>query len=187
VAVAVVVGAVMIVLAGGDSPDATPSPLADTAPAGTSRPQPPSAAPKGYKEHTAAGFSAAVPADWKLAASGGEATFSGPKDSGMRIVVEQVSAQTDGGLSELGRLETDGDLESYIQVQLQEVNYRGWKAADWEYTYTTPNGVPMHALTRYVTINDSTAFKIAFDLPELKWDDQAETRKVFLDTFRQTT
>ncbi|MGN9844729.1 protein kinase domain-containing protein [Nonomuraea sp. H19] len=187
VAVAVVVGAVMIVLAGGDSPDATPSPLAATVPAGTSRPQPPSAAPKGYKEHTAAGFSAAVPADWKLAASGGEATFSGPKDSGMRIVVEQVTAQTDGGLSELGRLETDGDLESYIQVQLQEVNYRGWKAADWEYTYTTPNGVPMHALTRYVTINDSTAFKIAFDLPELKWDDQAETRKVFLDTFRQTT
>lgn len=70
-------------------------------------------------------------------------------------------------------------------MQLQSVDYRDWQAADWEYTYTTPNGVPMHALTRYVSIDKKAAFKITFDLPELKWDDQAGTREVFLNTFRQ--
>lgn len=143
--------------------------------------------PEGYEEQTPAGFSVAVPPTWKLAASGGEATFTGPKDSNMRIVVEDVTPQPDGGLSELSRQEADGGVDGYIQVQLQAVRYRGWKAADWEYTYTTENGVPMHALTRFVTIDDSAAFKITFDLPELTWDDQAETRKVFLDTFRQST
>jgi len=143
--------------------------------------------PEGFKEHKPAGFGVAVPPDWKLAASGDQATFTGPKDSNLRIVVAQATAQADGGLAELGREEADGAVDGYIQVQLQAVRYRGWKAADWEYTYTTGNGVPMHALTRYVTIGENTAYKITFDMPELSWDDQARTRRVFLDTFRQTT
>ncbi|MFB4281725.1 protein kinase [Nonomuraea sp. MTCD27] len=194
--VAVVVGAVMIIMTGG-SPEVAPT-ATTAASEGASegageeattgrQDTKPSAAPDGYQEHTGSGFVAAVPEDWKFATSGGVATFSGPKDSGMRILVERATPQADGGLSELGRQEADGGLESYIQVQLQAVDYRSWQAADWEYTYTTPNGVPMHALARYVSIGDTAAFKITFDLPELKWDDQADTRKVFLDTFRQTT
>ncbi|MGP3956544.1 protein kinase domain-containing protein [Nonomuraea sp. 3N208] len=186
-AVAVVIGAVMVVLSSGGTPEAAPSTPAPTSATDKTLQADPSVVPEGYKEHTPAGFSVAVPEGWKLTASGGEATFTGPKDSGIRTLVEEATPQADGGLAELGRLEADGGLESYIQVQLQRVDYRGWKAADWEYTYTTPNGVPMHALTRYVTIDDTTAFKITFDLPELKWDDQADTRQVFLDTFRKTT
>lgn len=186
-AVAVVVGAVVIILTSG-APETPPAATTFSATeSATPRGSAAATAPEGYKQHTQAGFSAAVPETWRLAASGGVATFNGPKDSAMRIVVERAAPQADGGLSELGRQEADGGLESYIQVQLQSVEYRSWQAADWEYTYTTANGVPMHALTRYVSIDDTAAFKVTFDLPELKWDDQAETRKVFLDTFRQST
>ncbi|MGP3929968.1 protein kinase domain-containing protein [Nonomuraea sp. KM88] len=191
VAVAVVAGAVMIVLSGGSSQEpaavtaTTASPTATTsAPAAGGEPSP---VPEGYEEHTAAGFAAGVPEGWKPAKADGRTTFDGPEDSGMRIVVERVTPQADGGLSRLSREESEGGRESYIQVQLRAVSYRGWKATDWEYTYTTANGVPMHALTRYVTIDDTTGFMITFDLPELKWDDQAGTRKVFLDTFRRST
>ncbi|GGS70181.1 protein kinase [Nonomuraea spiralis] len=183
--VALVIGAIVVVLSGG-SPQAGPG---TTPPAATSaevKKAGPSPVPEGYKEHTPPGFAAAAPDGWKLATSGDAATFTGPKDSGTRITVEQASPQADG-LAELSRREADGGVEGYIQVQLQATDYRGWKAADWEYTYTTANGVPMHALTRYVTIDDRTAFTISFDMPELKWDDQAGTRKTFLDTFRQTT
>ncbi|GAA2204315.1 hypothetical protein GCM10009850_002960 [Nonomuraea monospora] len=186
VAVVVVAGALWIVLTGGSSPAPVTTSATVSESATTEDVTEPSIIPEGYKEHTGPGFSAAVPEDWKLATSGGVATFSGPKDSGMRILVERGAPQADGGLSELGRLEADGGLESYIQVQLQSVDYRDWQAADWEYTYTTANGVPMHALTRYVSM-DTAAFKITIDLPELKWDDQADTRKVFLNTFRQAT
>ncbi|MFC5829173.1 serine/threonine-protein kinase [Nonomuraea insulae] len=183
--IAVVVGAVLIILTSG-SPEVAPAATTDvSAPATPEKASGPSTAPEGYEEHTATGFAAATPAGWKLTQSDGVSTFSGPKDSGMRILVERATAQGDGGLSELSRQESEGGLESYIQVQLQRAEYRGWQAADWEYTYTTPNGVPMHALTRYVTLDDKAALKITFDLPELKWDDQAETRTVFLDTFRR--
>ncbi|WP_308168255.1 protein kinase [Nonomuraea sp. NEAU-A123] len=173
-------------------PGDTPAPVASTA---TAIASPPAATddpltatvPDGFGEQTPPGFSAAVPNGWKLTASGGDATFTGPKDSGMTTRVEQATPQPDGGLSELTREEADGRVDGYIQVQLQATRYRDWKAADWEYTYTLANGVPMHALTRYVTMDDTNAFKIIFTMPELKWDDQAETRKVFFDTFRQTT
>ncbi|SEU00095.1 serine/threonine-protein kinase [Nonomuraea wenchangensis] len=186
----VVVGGAIVAailgLSSGGSPTPVAEPPAATATARTLQSEP-SAAPGGYREQTPAGFKVAVPEGWKLTASGGVATFTGPKDSGLRVVVEDATPETDGGLAELSHRESEGGRESYIQVQLQGVNYRGWKAADWEYTYTTAAGVPMHALTRYVTVDDSTAFTITFDVPELKWDEQADMRKVFLNTFRKTT
>ncbi len=186
----VVVGGAIVAailgLSSGGSPTPVAEPPAATATARTLQSEP-SAAPDGYREQTPAGFKVAVPEGWKLTASGGVATFTGPKDSGLRVVVEDATPETDGGLAELSHRESEGGRESYIQVQLQGVNYRGWKAADWEYTYTTAAGVPMHALTRYVTVDDSTAFTITFDVPELKWDEQADMRKVFLNTFRKTT
>ncbi|MEV5552632.1 protein kinase [Nonomuraea wenchangensis] len=186
----VVVGGAIVAailgLSSGGSPTPVAEPPAATATARTLQSEP-SAAPDGYREQTPAGFKVAVPEGWKLTASGGVATFTGPKDSGLRVVVEDATPEADGGLAELSHRESEGGRESYIQVQLQGVNYRGWKAADWEYTYTTAAGVPMHALTRYVTVDDSTAFTITFDVPELKWDEQADMRKVFLNTFRKTT
>ncbi|MFI6902917.1 protein kinase [Nonomuraea sp. NPDC050394] len=140
--------------------------------------------PDGYKEHTAAGFTAALPGTWKAATTSGAATFTGPKDSGMKITVQQTAPQPDGGVAELSKEEADGGVEGYIQVQLQALEWRGWKSADWEYTYALDNGVPMHALTRFVSIDDAAAYKITFAIPELKWDDQTETRNTFLSTFR---
>lgn len=184
-ALGAIVAAVLFVRAG-DTPAPVPSAATDIASAPAADPLT-ATVPDGFNEQTPPGFSAAVPNGWKLTASSGDATFTGPKDSGMTTRVEQVTPQPDGGLSELAREEADGRVDGYIQVQLQATRYRDWKAADWEYTYTLANGVPMHALTRYVTMDDTNAFKIIFTMPELKWDDQAETRKTFFDTFRQTT
>ncbi|MFE0150789.1 protein kinase [Nonomuraea sp. NPDC059007] len=168
----------------------TPPTAAGGAPSSSSSTAPePSVAtvPDGYKEHTAAGFTAALPGTWKAATTSGGATFTGPKDSGMKITVQQTAPQPDGGVAELSKEEADGGVEGYIQVQLQALEWRGWKSADWEYTYALENGVPMHALTRFVSIDDAAAYKITFAIPELKWDDQTETRNTFLNTFRPAT
>ncbi|WP_345409961.1 hypothetical protein [Nonomuraea salmonea] len=182
-AVAVVAGAVVLILTSGSGetpPAAAPSPAS----AAAEQASEPSPVPSGFEELTGPGFTAALPKGWKLAVAGDVATFNGPKDSNMRIVVEKAAPQDDGGLAELGEQEAQGGRENYIQVRLQAVKYRGTQAADWEYTYTTPNGIPMHALTRYAALGGTSAYKIVFDLPDLHWDDQAETRKVFLDTFQ---
>ncbi|MBB5082944.1 serine/threonine protein kinase [Nonomuraea endophytica] len=179
--------AIWLLTSGGTS---TPPTAASTAPSSSSSTAPePSVAtvPDGYREHTAAGFTAALPDTWKAATADGAATFTGPKDSGMKITVQQTAPQPDGGVAELSKEEADGGVEGYIQVQLQALEWRGWKSADWEYTYALENGVPMHALTRFVSIDDAAAYKITFAIPELKWDDQTETRNTFLSTFRPAT
>ncbi|MFI6708222.1 protein kinase [Nonomuraea sp. NPDC050478] len=183
-AVVAVVAALMIYASSGSvEPVTTPLSVASSAPARAEA----SPVPDGYVEETPPGFSVGVPEGWKLSTSGGQTTITGPKDSGIEVVVAQVAPQADGGLSELTREEADGGRDGYIQVQLQETDYRGWKATDWEYTYAAENEVPMHALTRFVTVDDKTAFTITFDMPELVWDDQSGARKVFFDTFRQST
>ncbi|SDK94346.1 Serine/threonine protein kinase [Nonomuraea maritima] len=182
VAVAAVTAAVLFLLVRSDDPPPAAGLDADTSET-TAVGTEPSAIPEGYQEHSGRGFAAATPDDWKPSTSGRTTRFDGPKDSGLRILVEPSTPQPDGGLSVLAKKEAAGGLESYIQVRLQAVNYRGTKAADWEYTYTSDKGVPMHALVRHATM-DGAAFLITFDLPQLKWDDQAETRKTFLDTFQ---
>ena len=181
-AVGVAVAALLLVTSGG-----TPG----AAPAGTTsvplRPEPVVAqVPDGFKEHAPEGFSVAVPISWKLSTDGGVAAFTGPKDSGLKITVEKAKAQLDGGISELSRREKGSGVDAYLQVKLEGVKYRAWKAADWEYTYSLVNEVPMHALTRYVTLDDRSAVVIAFTMPELRWSDEAPTRQTFLDTFRPT-
>ncbi|MBA2894586.1 serine/threonine-protein kinase [Nonomuraea soli] len=177
--------AVVIIATGGDSGGQnTASPSASASETVTEQQGPLTTdVPDGYKEHVQAGFAAAVPAAWKVSTSGGETVFTGPKDSGMKITVRSGPAENDGGLAKLTAEERAGGVDDYIQVQLQEIDFRGWKAADWEYTYRLSNGVPMHALARYVSVNDSKGFKIVFTMSDLHWDDQAELRQVFLDSF----
>ncbi|MDA0638230.1 protein kinase [Nonomuraea sp. MCN248] len=183
-AVVAVVAALMILASiGSDEPSPAPLSIAGGVPTRAEA----SPVPDGYSEETPPGFSAGVPEGWKVSSSGGQTTITGPKDSGIRLVVTQVPPREDGGLAELTREEADGGKDGYIQVQLQNVGYRGWKATDWEYTYASANEVPMHALTRFVTLDEETAFTITFDMPELVWDDQAEARRVFFDTFRQSS
>ncbi|WP_084957861.1 serine/threonine-protein kinase [Thermoactinospora rubra] len=176
----------VVLLTPGGEPEPTGATTAATAPASPQQQVLPLApeVPQGYKEHTTEGFIAAVPTAWKLTTANGEATFTGPKDSGMKIVVATADPQPDGGLATLTKEQPNVGVENYAQVQLQGVTYQAWKAADWEYTYTVGQDVPMHALVRYVTIDDARAFKITIVMPDLKWDDQAGLRKVFFDTFR---
>ncbi|WP_343947896.1 serine/threonine-protein kinase [Nonomuraea longicatena] len=178
--VGAVTAAVLFATMGATPEAAAPAPVASSAPL-------PSAAapiPDGYTEQTASGFTAGVPKGWKPGTSDGAATFTGPKDSGMKITVEQTAPQADGGVAELTKEEADSGVEDYAQIHLQPAEWRGWKTADWEYTHKLASGVPMHTQTRFVSVDAETAFKITISMPDLAWDDQTATRTTFLATFR---
>ncbi|MCG5214027.1 serine/threonine-protein kinase [Streptosporangium sp. KLBMP 9127] len=139
--------------------------------------------PDGFTTRAQAGITAAVPEDWKTSVAGNRVTFAGPRSSGESITVDRAGPASDGGLAALGRAREGSELTEYIQVQLQRASYGSWKAADWEYTHTLSNGVPMHTLVRHVTVDARRAYKITFATPDLRWDDSAETRSVFFDNF----
>ncbi|GAA2871216.1 hypothetical protein GCM10010517_31480 [Streptosporangium fragile] len=133
---------------------------------------------------TSDGLSAAVPGDWTVKRTGRTGVvFSGPKNSGQRISVTEVPVADP--LVGLGKLSRAG-LDQYSEVEVATVDYRDWKAADWEYTYVQANGVPMHGLTRYVVLNGQTAYLIAFRTPDLEWEKSAEMLEIFFSTFAST-
>ncbi|SDH35485.1 Serine/threonine protein kinase [Sinosporangium album] len=185
-AVALLAIIILITLSGGgdDPAHAAPTPSSAVVTTAPKEPAPTGGqVPDGYKRRTQGGFSAAVPTAWRTAQHDDGYRFSGPRDSHLSITVRPATPATDGGHKTLFRSGASTDLADYIQIQLQAVSYGSWKATDWEYTYTQSNGVPMQALTRFVNVDQDTAYTITFAMPAHTWDDNAKLRATFLDTF----
>ncbi|MFC0863507.1 serine/threonine-protein kinase [Sphaerimonospora cavernae] len=194
VAVIAVVVTLLLTLLPGDSPDGSPRGSGKETPGGarttaaatpaSSNERLPSAAqaPKGFRTHTEAGISLAVPKEWTVSVKEGTVTFSGPSDSGQAITVRKIA---DGGLAALQTSERSlnvDDHPEYTQIQLRETPYR-WPAAEWEYTYMDSHQVTVHKVTRYVTAGGQ-AYSITFTAPDFDWaESSAPVRKALWDTF----
>jgi serine/threonine protein kinase len=182
-----VIAVVLIATSGGSDEPSAPAPSpANTAAAPAPTAQAPSAGetklPEGFKKRTQNGLSVAVPQGWKVSTGAGTVTFTGPADTWSSIKVEEAAPAADGGLSALQQADRSA-LAEYIEIQLEATAYRGWKAADWEYTYVRDNNVPMHTLVRYVTVNAQQAYRITISMAQVEWDDAARVRATFLSTF----
>ncbi|WP_371784467.1 serine/threonine-protein kinase [Streptosporangium subroseum] len=185
---AVLVIALLVFLPGDDATDTAattvPSP-ASSASAGAEPPsEEPGEVPDGFKALDAGGISGAVPEGWTVkTGTGGAIVFSEPKTGGQNVVVTKVPVADP--VTALGRADKEG-LEEYIEVGVTAVPYRGWKAADWEYTYSQSNGVPMHGLTRYVAVSGQTAYEITFRAQDLEWEKSSDVLDTFFSTFTLT-
>ena len=141
--------------------------------------------PEGYRLRTANGVSVAVPEGWRLSATNQVATFTGERNSGLRIQIRKTTpAPADGGIAELSKAESEATFNEYLQVRLQRVSFKGWKASEWEYTYTELNQVPTHVVTRHVTIDADTAYLITFTAPDAEWEQHRRTLAVLWATFK---
>jgi hypothetical protein len=56
----------------------------------------------------------------------------------------------------------------YQQLKLTSVDYRGYKAADWEWVYTTGNGTSVHVRRRGF-IASGKFYTISWYVPESDW------------------
>jgi eukaryotic-like serine/threonine-protein kinase len=70
-------------------------------------------------------------------------------------------------------------LPDYQRMRIEQVDYRSWPAADWEFTF----GEHTHVLDRgFVTGNKGYA--IYFSAPESQWQDSQVIFQTAADTFR---
>jgi len=95
---------------------------------------------------------------------------------------------TSGSLEQLEiaarQFAADPAYANYQPVRLENVNYRGLDAAEWEFTFTL-DGVQRHVLYRGVVAAGKT-YGLYLSTPQDRWE---ETRPVFraaTDTFRTT-
>ena len=146
----VLIAGVAVLLSRGTSPGNGASP------GGSSRPShSASALPPGWVAHQQSGWTVAVPASYAVSTFQGAPQYKDPA-TGRTLRVSTTAPG--GGKSDAVKDRRDQAaafakrFPTYREIAIASVAYRGWEAADWEFTYSD-GGASLHALDRVFVVN----------------------------------
>jgi hypothetical protein len=158
---------------GSGHPAAASPPSVDNSASGTTparntptRSQPANSRTGGYTPYRGASFAASIPNGWKSDPQGtGVLDFNDPSNDRFIRFVSNVESGGDlvGGFQAAEKQFT-GAHQDYHQIVIHQVSYRGYPAADWEFTYAKDGGT-RHVLYRSFTVNSKT-YGIYISAPE---------------------
>jgi hypothetical protein len=128
------------------------------------------------------GFRIAVPVDWRRSKDGSRTYFREP-DGGRFLQVDQTTDPKPDALADWQNQETfvSRRLTGYQRIRIDPVEYRGWNAADWEFTWQSAHG-QLHVLSRNVRVSDERAYALYWSTPAGQW----QTSKSFFEVFART-
>jgi hypothetical protein len=150
-----------------------PSVPASTAPASSAPPSSGAAValPAGwylYKDKT--GFSVPVPKGWSISHQGSEVYFREQGGQYRLLIVDQTDTPALNPVKDWESKESDrrGSYRNYHKIGIRPVSF--WdNAADWEYTYDSDRGNPLHVVKRgFVTAKDQ-AYGITWSTSAGDW------------------
>ena len=189
VAVAAIVVALLV--DGGRTPDpaaggptsSSDQPAPSDQPTTSEQPPAPSApaVPSGYELHQdETGFSVAVPAGWEPERVGGRVYLRDP-DSPRYLLVDQTDSPKADPVADWEAQErpVSRKLDNYERISIEAVEYRGYDAADWQFTH----GDGTRVLNRAVVTAPDRAYALYFSAPATEWDDVRGTFDVIAETF----
>jgi serine/threonine protein kinase len=139
-------------LKGGNSNGPT---TAAASPRASAKPADASAVPAGWRTYQNSGWTVAVPASYLPGAFNGDPQYKDPATG--RTLRVSTTAAGGGKTDAVQDRRTQATMfaakhPSYQEVAIKAVDYRGWKAADWEFTYAD-GGAQLHALDRVFVVN----------------------------------
>jgi hypothetical protein len=72
----------------------------------------------------------------------------------------------------------------YKKLRIEQVDYRGWNTADWEFTYTD-DGTAYRTIDRGFVVNGSLGYALMYTAKSAAWDSalRESTWKTLTDTF----
>jgi hypothetical protein len=72
----------------------------------------------------------------------------------------------------------------YQRIRIEAVDYRGWKTADWEFTYV--DGIKYRVIDRGFKVNDHLGHALMYTAKDANWDSdlRKQTWKTLTQTFR---
>lgn len=131
------------------------------------------------------GFRLPVPVGWQFGRDDdGRALWRDPQRSRLLLIDQTRKPKPDPYQDWLDNEAARRDgYRDYRRIRLEPVDY--WdKAADWEFTYTSSNGNPLHVLNRgFITAPDQ-AYSIYWSTPADAWQDNLDELKVIHDGFQ---
>jgi hypothetical protein len=126
--------------------------------------------PAGFRAYTdSTGFSLALPKGWTISRQG---TFVIAREPGGRayLLVDQTTQPKPDALRDWQAQEASANsrFPGYHRLRLERVSYKGWDAADWEFTWRPSSG-PLHVLNRNIRVNDHRAYSLYWSVPSSQW------------------
>ncbi|WP_215448574.1 serine/threonine-protein kinase [Streptomyces sp. ATCC 21386] len=131
---------------------------------------------------SAQGFSIGLPDGWKYQSTDGAgARFSGP--DGQRLLVGWTSTPKSDPVADWKNQERYMTRSQYKRIRIEAVDYRGWKAADWEFTYVE-SGTKNRSIDRGFVVDSQQGYALMYTAKAAKWS--GELRKDTWRTFTKT-
>ncbi|MFD3834970.1 serine/threonine-protein kinase [Streptomyces sp. NPDC058642] len=128
------------------------------------------------------GYSIGLPKGWKFQTSSSAGDrFTGP--DGQKLLVAWTSTPKGDPVADWKSQERYMTRSQYDRVRIAKVNYRGWLAADWEFTYVE-GGTKYRTIDRGFVVNDHLGYALMYTAKAANWG--SELRKDTWQTLAQT-
>lgn len=166
------------------SPSSAPSsPVAPSEPAMT-RGQ--GALPAGWRWHKdPTGFTVPVPNGWRVERTSTAVRFIEPNSARLLMIDQTPSPQKDAVADwkqQEERRINAGRYRDYKRVKIEKIDYF-LEAADWEWTYTSDSGNPLHVVNRGFVTGPKHGYAIYWSTPAGAWQDNLDELQLIADGF----
>ncbi|MFD9326647.1 serine/threonine-protein kinase [Streptomyces sp. NPDC060065] len=130
------------------------------------------------------GFSIVLPEGWKyVSTDSAGARLTGP--NGQKLLIGWTTTPKDDPVADWKNQERYMTRSNYKRVRIEQVDYRGWNTADWEFTYED-GGTKYRSIDRGFVVNSSQGYALMYTAKAADWDSdlREDTWKQFTETFQ---
>ncbi|MFJ7771739.1 serine/threonine-protein kinase [Streptomyces sp. NPDC097107] len=114
------------------------------------------------------GYALGLPEGWKYRSTGSAGDrFTGP--NGQKLLVAWTSTPKGDPVADWKNQERSMVRSQYKKIRIEKVGYRGWNAADWEFTYTD-GGTKYRTVDRGFVVNDHQGYALMYTAKAADWD-----------------
>ncbi|MGH8895324.1 MAG: hypothetical protein ACRDWY_18755, partial [Actinomycetes bacterium] len=153
-----------------------PSSTAETTPADDG-------APAGFTTYEdPSGFSVAVPEGWQAEQVSATAVDIKEPGTSRFLRIDQTDDPEDDPKKDWEEQEksVEDELPDYERIAIEEVDYNGWPAADWEFTF---GDSPTHVLNRGFVPSDERGYALYLSTPDEQWAESVGVFQTAAETF----
>ncbi|MEU6260791.1 serine/threonine-protein kinase [Streptomyces sp. NPDC047043] len=133
--------------------------------------------------HGSQGYSIGLPKGWSYQSTGAAGDrFTGP--DGQKLLVAWTSTPKGNAVTDWENQERYMTRSQYKKIRIEQVDYRGWNTADWEFTYVE-SGTTYRTIDRGFVVNDHLGYALMYTAKAANWDTalRENTWKTLAKTF----
>ncbi|MFF5520822.1 serine/threonine-protein kinase [Streptomyces coeruleorubidus] len=129
------------------------------------------------------GYSIGLPKGWKYQSTGAAGDrFTGP--DGQKLLIAWTSTPKGDPVADWKSQERFMQRAQYKKIRIEQVDYRGWNTADWEFTYVE-SGTKYQTIDRGFVVDDRQGYALMYTAKAADWSGELrkETWRTLTKTF----